>query len=377
MLRSDAGDKPMHAPMHAGDRIPVYEPELTEADARAAAAAVESGWIAQGPSVERFEAAWAERTGMPHAIAVSNGTAALELAVSALGIGPGDEVICPTFTIVSCVRAIVLAGATPVLVDAEPRTFNPDPREVEAKITARTRAILAVHTYGHPFDPRIVEIARARGLHLIEDAAEAHGAELSIDGKFRPCGGIGDVSIFSFYANKPVTTGEGGMILARDPAVASRARSHRNLCFGPREDRFRHQELGGNFRLGNVAAAIGLSQLARLDDVVERKRRVAALYRARLPHLQFQLHEGWAKPIDWMVAAVFEETARVVSERLERAGVETRPFFLGMHEQPVFQAHFASQSYPVAERLARHGLYLPSSLSVDEAVVERVAQAIG
>jgi perosamine synthetase len=307
---------------------------------------------------------------------VSNGTTALELAVRALGIGPGDEVVCPTFTIVSCVRAIVLAGATPVLVDAGPRTFNLDVEQLEAAISPRTRAIMAVHTYGHPFDPRVVEIARRRAIPLIEDAAEAHGGELLIDSTWRPCGGIGDLSIFSFYANKPVTTGEGGMVLARDAQVAERVRSHRNLCFGPRDDRFRHRELGGNFRLGNVAAAIGLSQLGRLDRIVERKREVAALYRARLPQLQFQLHESWARPIDWMVSVVFDRPAREIAEKLDRSGIETRPFFLGMHEQPVFARLFSGVRHPVAERLSRHGLYLPSALSVDAAIVERVARVL-
>lgn len=380
VLRRRFGDKAMDRE----GRIAVYEPELTDADARAAEAAVRAGFVAQGPEVERFEQAWCSRTGMLHAVAVSNGTAALELAVRALGIGEGDEVLCPTLTIVSCARAIVLAGATPVLVDAEPRTFNLDPGQLEARIGPRTRAILGVHLYGHPFDPRVVAIAARHGLALLEDAAEAHGAELEVAGAPLPCGGVGDVSVLSFYANKPVTTGEGGMVLARDAAVAARVRAHRNLCFGPKEDRFRHRELGGNFRLGNVAAAIGLSQLARLDDVVARKRRVAALYRSRfaespiLPHaLRFQAHERWASPIDWMVAVVFERhEARAVAEALDREGIDTRPFFLGMHAQPVFAHLFAGESHPVADALSRHGLYLPSSLSIDEAIVDRVALAL-
>ena len=177
-------------------RLAIYAPEITPSDARAAADAVASGWVADGPALEAFERAWARRTQMPHAMAVSNGTAALELAVRALGIGPGDEVLCPSFAIVSCVRAVVLAGAAAILVDAEPRTFNIDPAAIEAHIGPRTRAILAVHTYGHPFDPALPGIARRRGLSLIEDAAEAPGAELEVDGQVRPCGGIGDVSIF-------------------------------------------------------------------------------------------------------------------------------------------------------------------------------------
>jgi perosamine synthetase len=352
-------------------RLAVYEPELTEEDATAAATAVRDGFVAAGPSIVAFEDAWAKRCGMRHAVSVSSGTAALELAVRALGVGPGDEVICPSFTIISCVRAIVLAGATPVLVDVDRETFNLDPLGVPQRISPRTRAILAVDMYGHPYDPRIDELARDRGIPVIEDAAQAHGATRT-DG---PCGGLGSVSVFSFYANKPVTTGEGGMVLARSDDVADRIRAYRNLSFG-REQRFRHEELSGNHRLSNVAAAIGLSQLQRLDRNVERKRRVARLYRTRLPQLHFQAHQPWAQPIDWMVGVVLPLPAAPIAAALLSQGIETRPFFLGMHEQPVFAGRFAGERHPVTEELSRNGLYLPSSLHVDEAVVDRVASAL-
>lgn len=362
------------------DRLPIYEPDLDEEDARAAADAVRSGWVADGPARRAFEQAWTERTGMPHAVSVASGTAALELAVRGLGIGPGDEVICPAFAIISCTRAVVLAGATPVLVDSEPETFNVDPAAVLARIGPRTRAILAVHTLGHPFDPAIVAIARRHGLALIEDAAEAHGAEVSIDGALAPCGGIGDVSIFSFYANKPVTTGEGGLVLARDAAVAERVRAASNLCFGAGDDRYRHEELGGNFRLSNVAAAIGLSQLARLPRVVQAKRRLGQRYRDRLGEdrrLRFQVRRDWARPIDWMVGVVFAaRPARDVARALAAEGIDTRPFFVPMHEQPVFRDRFAGVRYPVAEELSSRGLLLPSAPRLDDAAVDRVARAI-
>jgi perosamine synthetase len=361
-------------------RIAIYEPELTEDDARAAAEAVRSGWVAEGPAVGAFEQAWAQRTDMPHAIAVSSGTAALDLAVRALGIGAGDEVICPAFAIVSCVRAVVVAGATPVLVDADPRTFNLDAGAVSARVGPRTRALLAVHTYGHPFDPALPVIARRHGIALIEDAAEAHGAEVEIDGALRPCGGIGDVSVFSFYSNKVVTTGEGGMVLARDERVAARVRASKNLCFGAGYDRHRHEQLGANFRLGNVAAAIGLSQFSRLDAIVARKRSLGARYRERLASThgaRLQLHLAGTKPIDWMIAVVLaDRDARDVAASLSEDGIDTRPFFTGAHEQPVFRDLLGHEQHPVTTELTRRGLLLPSSPKLDDEAIDRVARAL-
>lgn len=377
--RRAKGNEPMQ-------RVPVYEPRLTDDDARAAADAVRSGWVSSaGPAITAFEAGWAAYCGMPHGVAVSSGTAALELALATLGLQPGDEVICPTFTIVSCVRAIVLAGATPVLVDAEPDTWNLDLDAVAAKIGPRTRAVLAVHVYGHPYDARrLRELTSSRGVVVIEDAAEAHGAEIEQDGALRRCGSLGDVAVFSFYANKPITTGEGGMVLARDPELAARVRWKANLCFGPREDRFLHRELGANHRLTNVQAAIGLSQLARFDTMLAGKRRVGAGYRARLAGvdgLRLQKHAVWARPIDWMNGVVLEDSrfdARELARRLDARGIETRPFFLGMHEQPAFHARglFVGERYPVAEMLARRGLYLPSSPELDDATLDRVCDAV-
>ena len=369
-------------------RVPVYSPALTRKDAEAVADTVLEGAIAAGavgrPSpVERFEQAWAERTRMPQAVAIANGTAALELAVDALGIGPGDEVVCPAWTIISCVRAIVFAGATPVLADVDEETWCIDVPEIERRIGPRTRAVLAVHAFGTPYDHEGIGRV-APGVRVIEDAAQAHGARVAQSTGHVPCGGLGDVSVFSFYANKPVTTGEGGMVLARDDRVAKRVRDAANLFLGgPR--RFLHAELGHNYRMSSLAAALGLSQLERLDETVAVKRRIAGLYRARLSRLDevvLQKTRPGDEPIHWMNALVLADSvhadAATIIEALSRRGVEARPFFVGFHEQPALLARglFHGERHPVTERLSRRGLYLPSGLDLDEETIDYVVRAL-
>jgi perosamine synthetase len=311
-------------------------------------------------------------------VAVANGSVALQLAICLLDLEPGDEVIMPTFTIVSCALPVVLAGATPVLVDSDANTWTLDPEQVRAKITPRTKAIMPVHIYGHPADMApLLEL----GVPIIEDAAEAHGAEY----RGRRCGSFGLASCFSFYANKLVTTGEGGMLLTDDPEVAERARRLRNLGFQPTQ-RFIHYEVGYNFRLTNMQAALGLAQLERMDEIVARKRWLGDAYTQRLsdiPGLQLPTEAEWARSVYWMYGLVLdaEQTgldARQFADRLAQSGVETRPFFLGMHEQPVFldKGLFHGERYPVAERLARQGLYLPSGLGLTECQLEQVSQAV-
>ena len=250
---------------------------------------IDTGWISsEGPFIQRFEQEFAARMGRKHGIAVCNGTAALDAAVEALNIGPGDEVILPTFTIISCIQQIVRSGATPVLVDSDPVTWNMAVSQIEAKITPRTKAIMVVHLYGLPveMDP-VLDLVQRHGLKLIEDAAEMIGQTY----RGRPCGSFGDLSTFSFYPNKHVTTGEGGMILTDDDALAETCRSLRNLCFLPSK-RFVHERLGWNLRMTNLQAALGLAQLERLDEFVARKRRMGARYTdllAGVPGLQLPL----------------------------------------------------------------------------------------
>jgi perosamine synthetase len=368
--------------------IPVNEPKLGPRELEYVTEAVESGWISSaGRYIEEFESGWAAYCGRRHGIAVSNGTTALHAAVAALGLEPGDEVILPTFTIVSCVTAVLAAGAVPVLVDSDPALWTMDVGQLEARVTERTRAVMPVHMYGHPVDmDPLLELGERRGLAVLEDAAEAHGAEYrSGDGEWRRCGSFGAMSTFSFYANKLVTTGEGGMVVTDDDALAERLRSLRNLGFNSAR-RFHHVELGFNFRLTNLQAALGVAQLERIDEIVARKREVAALYTAGLGDiagLQLPAEARWARSVYWMYGVVLDEStgldAEAFAKRLRERGVDTRPFFLGMHEQPALHelGLFRGESYPVAERLARQGLYLPSGLALTDEQVQRVCAAVG
>ncbi len=371
--------------------IPVNEPLIGEQEIANVLDCLKTGWISSaGKYLEEFEQAWASYCGMRYGVAVSNGTTALQVAVACLGLEPGDEVILPTFTIISCAQAITYNGGVPVLVDCEPRTWCMDASQVEARITQRTRAIMPVHIYGHPVDmDPILALAKRHGLFVVEDAAEAHGAEyLSGRGTdhatWRRCGSLSDLSVFSFYANKLVTTGEGGMVLTNDPALAERARSLRNLCFR-RERRFYHTELGHNFRLTNLQAAIGLAQVERMPQTILKKRWMGQSYTQRLSHLsniQLPVEEPWARQVYWMYGLVLDEStgldAAEFARLMQGEGIETRPFFLGIHEQPVYtnQGLFAGEKYAVSERIARQGLYLPSGLTLTELQLEQVCQAV-
>lgn len=367
-------------------RIPVSEPDIREEEVREVLSALRSGWISSaGPQLTEFESRWAEYCGRRHGVAVSSGTTALELIIAGLGLAAGDEVIMPTFTIISCALAVVRAGATPVLIDADPLTWCLDAALVEARITSRTRAIMVVHMYGHPCDMAgLSAIAERHGIALVEDAAEAHGAECRVHGEWKRCGSFGMASAFSFYANKLVTTGEGGMIVTDDDAIAERMRSQRNLAFRT-DRRFLHTELGHQYRLTNLQAALALPQIGRLAETITRKRAIGAAYSARLGEMEFvelQAEQPWARSVFWMFGLVLHDEhpldAASLAQRLDAAGVETRPFFLGMHEQPALQALglFENERYPVSERLARRGLYLPSSVTLTHADIDRVCTAV-
>jgi perosamine synthetase len=366
--------------------IPVSEPDLSGREQEYVAACMESGWISSsGEFLDRFERGWADACERRHGVGVSNGTVALELAVSALDLEPGSEIIMPTFTIISCAMAAVYNDCVPVVVDADPVTWCMDVDQVEARITSRTRAIMAVHIYGHPVDmDALLTLARRHDLRVIEDAAEAHGARCRVSGEWRACGGLGDVSAFSFYANKIVTTGEGGMALTDDNEMAERLRSRRNLSFQQRQ-RFLHDELGHNFRLTNLQAAIGVAQLERLAETVARKRRLAARYSEGLGNLmgvQLPVQLEWAENVYWMYGLVLADGLAIdagdLGRRLRDAGVETRPFFLGLHEQPALHARglLAGERHPVSERIARRGLYLPSSTTLSDAEIDQVVGAV-
>jgi perosamine synthetase len=363
--------------------IPVNEPRLDGNEKKYLNECIETGWISsEGPFVKQFEQQFAARVGRKYGIAVSNGSAALDAAVAALEIGKEDEVILPTFTIISCAAAIVRAGAVPVLVDCHPHTWNMNVDQIEAKITPRTKAIMVVHIYGLPVDIEpVLNLAEKYGVQIIEDAAEMHGQTY----KARPCGSFGTLSTFSFYPNKHITTGEGGMIVTDDEQLAERCYSLRNLCFQP-QNRFVHEELGWNFRLSNLQAALGVAQLERLDEFVERKRHIGQLYTKLLsdiPGLQLPLPQtNYATNIYWVYGIVLNDNlpfdAKEAMRRLGEQKIGTRPFFWPMHEQPVFQKMglFKDELYPVAEKIARRGFYLPSGLALIEEQVKRVVQAV-
>lgn len=365
------------------DFIPVNEPLLGGNEKKYLLECIETGWISsEGPFVKRFEELFSNRVGRREGIAVANGSGALDIAVKALDLGPGDEVILPTFTIISCAASVVRCGATPVLVDADPHTWNMDVEQVAQKITARTKAIMAVHIYGLPVDmDPVLELARIHGLNVIEDAAQMHGQ--TYQGK--PCGSFGDISTFSFYPNKHVTTGEGGMLVCDDPVLAERCRGLRNLCFQQKK-RFVHEELGWNYRMTNLQAALGLAQLERLDEFVARKRSMGAAYSRVLSGfeaLQCPLPSTvFADNIYWVYGVVLQDSvpfdAEQAMRRLADLGVGTRPFFWPMHEQPVFRSMglFTDESCPVAERLARRGFYIPCGIGLSEQQMDRVLEAM-
>ena len=363
--------------------IPVNLPKLGAREKELLDECVETGWISsEGPFVGEFERLMAAQVGRSAAIATCNGTAALDIAVEALGIGPGDEVIVPTFTIISCIHQIVRAGAQPVFVDSDPDTWNMRVDQVEQKISKRTKAVVAVHIYGLPVDmDPLLEIVERHGLLLIEDAAEVIGQTY----KGRQCGSFGDLSTFSFYPNKHITTGEGGMVLTDDPELAERCRSKRNLCF-QQGQRFVHEELGWNYRMTNMQAALGIAQLEKLDATVRQKRKIGDFYNdalADLSQLRLPLAEtDFAENIYWVYGVVLEDScsldAASMMQKLAAEGVGSRPFFWPLHEQPVLKKMglVGNESFPVAETLARRGLYLPSGLGTDESDFAKVVDAV-
>lgn len=363
--------------------IPVNEPLLDGNEKKYLAECIDTGWISsEGPFVKRFEEGFAARVQRKHAIAVANGSLALDAAVAALQLGPGDEVILPSFTIISCAAAIVRAGATPVVVDADALTWNMRVDEIAARITKRTRAIMVVHLYGLPCDMgAIQDLADRHGLKIIEDAAEMHGQTW----RGKPCGSFGDISTFSFYPNKHITTGEGGMIVTDDDEIAERCRSLRNLFFAPPR-RFVHEEWGWNLRMTNLQAALGVAQLERLDEFVRRKRAMGARYTEKLAGiegLQLPLQKtADAENIYWVYGLVLDEDvpfdADEAMRRLGKMGVGCRPFFWPMHEQPVMRRMglFEGLRLPVSEKLGRRGFYVPSGLALTEAQIDTVAKAV-
>ncbi|MBJ7354200.1 MAG: DegT/DnrJ/EryC1/StrS family aminotransferase [Thermoleophilaceae bacterium] len=360
--------------------LPVADPDLAGDELTLVTEAVSSGWISSaGPYIEEFERRFAEYCGVRHAITTSSGATALEVLLRAAGIGPGHEVIIPTFTMVATANAVHHTGAKVVMVDTDPETWNMDLAAVRRLIGPRTRAIIAMHTYGHPVDmDALRELADANSLLLFEDAAEAHGATC----RGRRAGGLGDAAAFSLYGNKIITSGEGGVITTDDDSIAAAARDLRSHAFS--EDRhFWHRRRAFNFRMSNLQAAIGLAQLDRLDEFLERRRTLAQMYRDQLepiPGITMQPAQEGMQSANWMFGVLLADdfpcTRDELRETLAAAGVETRTFFIPLHVQPAYIDEFAGRRHPVAEKFGRDGLYLPSALWLTDEDVARVASVI-
>ena len=362
--------------------IGVYEPEIGPEEIAAVVDALERGEISGsfGAALHEFESAFAAFCGVSEGVAVTSGTTALHLAMTALDLSPGDEVLMSASTNVATALAAYHNGLVCVPVDSEPRTWNLDLELIEGLISPRTRAIIPVHLFGHPVDmERLIDLADRHELAVVEDCAEAHGATC----RGRRVGSFGDMSCFSFYANKVITTGEGGMVVTDNDALAERLRSLRNLAFGT--PRFKHEEAGFNFRMTNYQAAMGCAQLTKIDSTIERKRRVAELYTERLagvPWLQLPPEEEWARSVYWMYAVVVADDAPVtrdgLGEILASKGIDTRTFFCPIGQQPFLQRSGALRDTPcpVADRLWSSGMYLPSSLSLTIDEIDLITNVI-
>ena len=363
--------------------IPVSRPWVTDADVDAVADILRQGFVSgDAPIVAEFEKAFAAAVHREHGVAVSNGSVALDLALHALNLEAGDEVIIPSFTIASCLFAVLRTKATPVFIDVDPLTWNLSAATLHAAITPRTRALLAVHIYGLPIDmDPVVALCDKHQVVIIEDAAESH--TVTYNGKL--CGSFGLASTFSFYANKAITTGEGGMVVTDDANFAQRLRGLRNLAFLPAPGpRFVHEEIGWNARLSALQAALGKSQLQRMNEVTAEKRRIGLAYHNALadhPLIQMQPTEtSYSRNMYWVVGLILSEPldARQVAKLLRDRGVDTRPFFYPLHKQPMLSKYSldTQPSLPVAERLGSQGLYLPSFVGITDDEVSFCAQQL-
>ena len=368
-------------------RIPVFDSLYEANEEKYIIDVIRSGRISsQGEYVLKFEDSFAGYLGSSNGITVANGTAALETAYYAINLSKGDEIIMPSFTIISCAIGAIRLGAIPVFVDVEDKNWGINPNLIEAEITSKTKAILAVHMYGHPcnMDP-IMRIAKKYGLIVIEDASQVHGA----DYKGTKCGNIGHISTFSFYANKIISTGEGGMVVTSNNDFAIRARDYRNLCFLP-EKRFYHTELGNNYRMGALQAAVGLAQLENIEEVLKIKIKNGKVYRdylKKIPGVQIQEESPNCTMVYWMYCAVIVKETEKSREQITKMlrtkyKIDTRPFFIGLHEQPVIINYLSSQGIkmnskklPITEFISKLGLYFPSGLNLSSSEIEYVCDS--
>lgn len=355
--------------------LPVAIPAFQGNELRYVTECILTNWISsQGRFVTEFEKAFAKFSGVKHGVAVSNGTVALHLALVLGGIGPGDEVIVPALTFVATANAVRHAGATPVFVDCDRQTWTMDPLEVEKKITARTKAVIPVHLYGHPADmDPIMEIARRHRLVVIEDAAEAHGAVY----KGRRVGSLGHIGCFSFYGNKIITTGEGGMLTTNDDELADQARLYRDHGMS-RARKYWHEVIGFNYRLTNLQAAVGVAQVERIEMLLEQRAAIADRYHQLLDgdnRLELPREASWAERVTWMYSLLVTDGMKRdrVLARLEAEGIDARPVFNPVHTMPPYASR---ERFPIAEALSECGLSLPTWVSMGELEIQRVCRAL-
>lgn len=360
--------------------IPVCEPKLDGNELKYVTECIQGNWISSaGRFIRQFEDLFSQKCGCRYGVACTSGTTALHLALATLGIGPADEVIIPAFTMIATINAVTYLGAKAVLVDSELETWNMDITQIEEKITPKTKAIMVVHTYGHPVDmDKVSAIAKHHGLYVIEDAAEAHGALY----RDRHVGSLGDMACFSFYGNKIITTGEGGMITTNSKEMADIARNVRDHAFS-HDRHFWHKYLGYNYRMTNLQAAVGLAQTERLEELVKIKRDNAYYYTLLLkeiPGIITPPEKEWAVNVFWMYGIMLADGFGISRDefrkRLARNGIETRTFFIPMHLQPIYYKQYKGERYPNAEELCKRGLYLPSSTRVTKKDIDFIVRTI-
>ena len=362
--------------------IPVNEPKIGRLESEYLLDALNSGWISSsGKYIDRFEKEFSAFIGTEYAISVCNGTAALETALHGLGVKAGDEIIMPSFTIISCAIAAIRLGAKPVLVDIDPITWNLNPDFLETRISKKTKVVMPVHVFGHSVDmDPILKLQKKYKFKILEDTAESHGAEY----KNQRCGSLGDCSTFSFYANKLITTGEGGMVLTNNSEIYEKCLSYKNLYFS-KDERFRHEELGYNFRMTNLQAAIGCAQVKRIDEIIDSKISMGRKYAKQLEDingLRFQEEKNWAKSVYWMYSVELSPSlglsAEEVRSMLMKEGIETRPFFRGLHSQPSLQklGLFQNESYPNTDHAYKYGFYLPSGMTLKDSEIRKVTDSL-
>ena len=369
--------------------VPVNLVNLESEDIESVTRSLEEGWFSSaGPYVQEFESLWASYCDRKYAIAVSSGTTALIVAVKALNLEPGDEVIIPSFTIISCALAVVMTGAKLVLVDCEAETLNIDSAQVEEKITTRTKAIMVVHMYGHPSNMEVLnKIAEKYQLEIIEDAAEAHGAEYLSDHlqpeSWKRCGSNSTISTFSFFANKNISCGEGGMVLTDDEELYQKSLELRNLGFSP-DRSYSHKSFGYQFRLSSMQAALAIPQIKRIASILEKKKRIHDAYLNGLKDIAWLRPlepKAWARPSHWVFPVLVDPErgpAAQVRGTLLASGIETRPLFTGMHAQPIYSnlklGH--SKDFPNTEYAAKYGLILPSGIATEEKHIKYICEVL-